>query len=142
MMDATMHSMTTFRWLAASVAVAAVMGCGPRTSTVSGTVTFNGEAVANGSISFFPTDGKGTPAGGLIKDGRYTVTGMMPGEKTVQLSSPVIAGTRKDDYGGETRIAEELIPPAWGRASQNTITVTAGSNAKDFAVEGPDPRKK
>jgi hypothetical protein len=67
---------------------------------------------------------------------------MMPGKKTVQLSSPVIAGTRKDDYGGETRIAEELIPPAWGRASQNTITVTAGSNAKDFAVEGPDPRKK
>lgn len=136
-----MQSITMFRWLAAGVAVVAVMGCGPKTSTVSGTVTFNGEAVANGAVSFFPTDGKGAPAGGLIKDGRYTVTGVKPGEMTVQLSCPVIAGTRKDDYGNETRIAEELMPPAWGRASQNKITVNAGSNTKDFAVEGPDPRK-
>lgn len=136
-----MNLMTTFRWLATSVALVVAVGCGPRTSTVSGTVTFNGEAVATGAISFFPTDGKGSPAGGLIKDGRYSVSGMMPGEKTVQLSAPFIAGSRKDDYGNETRIAEELIPPAWGRASQHTITVTAGSNAKDFAVEGPDPRK-
>lgn len=137
-----MDSMTTFRWLTAGVALVAVLGCGPKSSTVSGTVTFNGEAVAAGAISLFPTDGKGSPAGGLIKDGRYTVTGVTPGEKTVQLSSPVIAGSRKDDYGNETRIAEELMPPAWGRASQNTITVTAGSNTHDFAVEGPDPRKK
>jgi len=137
-----MQSMTTVRWLAAGVAAVAMMGCGPSTSTISGTVTFNGEPVANGAISFFPTDGKGSPAGGLIKDGRYTVTGLKPGERTVQLSSPVVAGTRKDDYGNDTRIAEELIPPAWGRASQNKITVTAGSNTKDFAIEGPDPRKK
>ncbi|MFM7243213.1 MAG: hypothetical protein ACKO40_03435 [Planctomycetaceae bacterium] len=137
-----MHSMTTFRRLAAGVALAAMLGCGPTSSTVSGTVTFNGEPVASGAISLFPTDGKGSPAGGLIKDGRYTVTGVTPGEKTVQLSSPVIAGTRKDDYGNESRIAEELMPAAWGRGSQHTITVTAGSNTQDFAVEGPDPRKK
>lgn len=137
-----MDSMTTFRWLAASMAVVVAVGCGPSTSTVSGTVTFNGEAVATGAISFFPTDGKGVPAGGLIKDGRYTVGGMMPGEKTVQLSAPFIAGTRKDDYGGETRIAVELMPPAWGRASQHTISVAAGSNTQDFAVEGPDPHTK
>lgn len=141
-MGANMQSMTTFRGLAAGLAVVVVVGCGPKTATVSGTVTFNGEAVANGAISLFPTDGKGTPAGGLIKDGRYTVTGVSPGEKTVQLSSPVVAGTRKDDYGSDTRIAEELMPPAWGRASQNKITVTAGSHTRDFAVEGPDPRKK
>ena len=89
--------MSTCRWLAAGLAVAAVVGCGPTTSTIRGTVTFNGE---------------------------------------------IIAGTRKDDYGNETRIAEELMPPAWGRGSQNTISLTAGSNTRDFAVEGPDPRKK
>lgn len=141
-MDLIMFSMTTFRWMGVIFAVVVVAGCGPKTSTVSGTVTFNAEPVANGAISFVPTDGKGPSAGGLIKDGRYTVTGMMPGEKTVQLSSPVIAGTRKDDYGNETRIAEELMPPAWGRASQHTISVAAGSNTQDFAVEGPDPRTK
>lgn len=137
-----MPSMTKFCRMVAVLAVLTMTGCGSKTSTVSGTVTFNGEAVANGSIGFFPTDGKGSPAGGLIKDGRFTVSGMTPGEKTVQLSSPVIAGTRKDDYGNESRIAEELMPPAWGRASQNTITVAAGAATHDFAVEGPDPRKK
>lgn len=116
-------------------------GCGPATATVSGTVTFNGEAVAKGAISLFPTDGKGSPAGGLIADGRYTITGVAPGEKIVQLSAPVVAGARKDDYGNETQVAEELMPASWGRASKETITVTAGSMTKDFAITGPDPRK-
>ncbi len=129
------------RWLVASAGIIAAAGCGPATSTVSGTVTFNGEAVAKGAISFFPSDGKGQPAGGLIADGRYRVTGMAPGEKIVQLSAPAVAGTRKDDYGNDTQVAAELMPPAWGRASQNTITVKAGSTTENFAIEGPDPRK-
>ena len=117
-------------------------GCGAPTSTVSGSVSFNGEAVARGSISLFPTDGKGVPAGGIIENGRYVVTGVAPGEKTVQLSAPVVAGTHKDDYGNVAQIAEELMPPSWGRASQEKITVTPGAMTKNFEITGPDPRKK
>ena len=128
-------------WVLAGVAIVTAAGCGPATSTVSGTVTVNGEAVAKGAISLFPTDGKGAPAGGLITNGRYTIPGVAPGEKIVQLSAPVVAGTKKDDYGNETQIAEELIPAAWGRASQNKIVVEPGSMTKDFAITGPEPRK-
>jgi hypothetical protein len=117
-------------------------GCGPTTSTVSGTVTFNGAPVSKGAISLFPSDGKGSAAGGLITDGRYSIAGVAPGEKIVQLSAPVVAGSRKDDYGNETQVAEELMPPAWGRASQEKITVTAGSLTQNFEITGPDPRKK
>ena len=137
-----MRMTTSMRWLVACAVVVGAAGCGPATSTVSGTVTFNGQAVAKGAISLVPTDGKGAPAGGLITDGRFTIPSVAPGEKIVQLSAPVVAGTKKDDYGNETQIAEELIPAAWGRASQNKIVVEAGSMTKDFAITGPDPRKK
>ena len=132
---------TLCRSLAFATVVAAA-GCGSTTSTVRGTVTFNGEAVAKGVISLFPTDGKGAPAGGMIENGRYAITGVAPGEKIVQLSAPIVAGTRKDDYGNETQIAAELMPASWGRASQEKITVTAGSMTKNFEITGPDPRKK
>ncbi len=136
-----MRLTTSMRWLVASAGIIAATGCGPVTSTVSGTVTFNGEAVAKGAISFFPSDGKGQPAGGLIADGRYSVTGMAPGEKIVQLSAPVVSDTRKDDYGNDTQVATELMPASWGRASQEKIAVTAGSMTKNFEITGPDPRK-
>lgn len=131
-------------WPAAGVTILAMVttsGCGPATSTVSGTVTLNGEAVAKGSISLFPSDGKGVPSGGSIENGRYTVTKVVPGEKTVQLSAPVPAGSQKDADGNDSKIFVDLIPASWGRASQEKITVTAGSMTKDFAIEGPDPRK-
>ena len=139
---ASMRPFTSMTWFVAGVAILAAAGCGPATSNVSGTVTFNGEAVAKGAISLFPPDGKGAPAGGLITDGRYSIRGVAPGEKIVQLSAPIVAGTRKDDYGNDTQVAEELLPASWGRASQERITVTAGSMTKNFEITGPDPRKK
>jgi hypothetical protein len=137
-----MRSMASMGWLVTSVAIATAAGCGPGTSTLSGTVTFNGEAVAKGSISLFPTDGKGSPAGGLIENGRYRIAGIAPGEKTVQLSAPISVGVRKDDYDDDTQTFEDLMPASWGRASQEKITVTAGSLTKNFEITGPDPRKK
>jgi hypothetical protein len=138
----SMRRVASMTWMVATVAIVAALGCGPTMSTVSGTVTFNGEPVAKGAISLFPSDGKGVPVGGLITDGRYTITGVAPGEKIVQLSAPIVAGTRKDDYGNVSQVAEELLPAAWGRASQKKITVTAGSMTENFEITGPDPRKK
>ena len=137
-----MRRVASMSWIVATAAIVAALGCGPTMSTVSGTVTFNGEPVAKGAISLFPSDGKGAPVGGLITDGRYSVSGVAPGEKLVQLSAPIVAGTRKDDYGNVTQVAEELLPASWGRASRETITVTAGAMTKNFEITGPDPRKK
>jgi len=138
---ACMRALISTSWSLAIAAVVASAGCGPATSTVSGTVTFNGEAVAKGVISLFPADGKAAPVGGMIEGGRYVITNVAPGEKIVQLSAPIVAGTRKDDYGNVTQVAEELLPASWGRASQEKITVTAGSMTKNFEITGPDPRK-
>lgn len=129
-------------WGAIGLLGLAEAGCGPATATVSGTVSFNGEPVSKGSIGLFPVDGKGAPSGCQIENGRYRISKVAPGEKIVQLTAPTPVGLRKDDYGNDAQMYEDLMPPAWGRASQEKITVTAGSMTKNFEITGPDPRKK
>lgn len=61
-----------------------LVGCQRSTGvTVTGTVTFNGQPVPDGSITFSPADGKGPSAGGKIENGKYTVSDVPPGEKIV-----------------------------------------------------------
>ncbi|WP_116344459.1 hypothetical protein [Blastopirellula marina] len=50
----------------------AVIGCGRSDGmvTVTGTVTYNGVPVENGSISFTPVDGKSAAGGGTIEEGK------------------------------------------------------------------------
>lgn len=121
---------------------AATVGCGPRMATVSGVVTFNGEAVPKGSITFLPVDGKGSAFGGPIVAGRYSVSGVSPGAKIVQLSSPVEAETTKDDYGNESRVFVDLFPVEWGLKSKETLAVVAPTTSADYAIEGSDPRRR
>src|SRR5882724_10607403 len=76
-------------WAAAAVlATAAVLlpGCGSSpTATVSGSVTYDGQPVGEGYVTFTPSDGKGRDAGGPIANGQYSVTGLSPGPKVVKV---------------------------------------------------------
>jgi hypothetical protein len=67
----------------------ALAGCsgGGGGATISGTVTFNGAPLEKGSITFTPEDGKGTPAGGMIENGKYTATGVTSGKNRVEIVS-------------------------------------------------------
>jgi hypothetical protein len=65
-------------WYALSAAFA-VAGCAdnsglPTRYPVSGTVTYNGEPLQQGTINFAPVDGSGRAAGGTISAGRYSLT--------------------------------------------------------------------
>jgi hypothetical protein len=119
-------------------------GCGgPTTATVSGNVTFNGQPVVGGAITLWPEDGKGAVSGAGIENGRYEIRGVSPGVKIVRLTAPVALGTTgKDDYGNTVEGRADLMPPSWGQASKEKLTVAAPQTSQDFAVEGPDPRKK
>jgi len=65
--------------------LAAVVGCGGGTSTVSGTVTFNGKPVEYGTISFRPTGSQGQVFAAEINNGEYSATGAQPGERKVEI---------------------------------------------------------
>lgn len=114
-------------------------GCssGPASATVSGEVKVNGAPVEKGTISFAPAEGKGAPASGEIKNGRYEVR-TTAGKKLVQISAPVVTGKRKDSSAPDAQwleITEESIPEKYNSKSELNFDVQSGSNSKDWALE-------
>lgn len=91
--------MRTVRARAACIfaVVALLAGCdsGPPTGDVSGTASYEGVPIAEGSITFFPEDGKGPTAGDVIVDGKYSVKKVPVGIAKVQISSSKEVGKKK-----------------------------------------------
>jgi hypothetical protein len=133
--------MRPFCWHLVAIVIACC-GCDDGRSTVSGTVTFNGNPLSRGSITLVPVDGKGQSAGGDVTSGRYVIKSVSPGEKAVQISAQYVSGKTKLEGGLELDVVSDLLPASWGPGSQERLTVTAPTTTKDFAIEGPDPRKK
>ncbi len=76
-----------------------------------GTVTLKGEPLASGNIQFYPTSGA-RPAGGGIKDGKFTLTtyegndGAIPGKHNVSVTA------YKDvKVAGQSELQQVLIIP-------------------------------
>src|SRR5713101_4025335 len=67
--------------------VLTLAGCGDgRKAMVTGKVTYEGQAVESGFITFFPEDKQGTSAEGEIINGEYTIPNLTPGKKRVFIS--------------------------------------------------------
>jgi hypothetical protein len=90
--------------LVLGVSAALISGCGQSLANVSGVVTYDGQPVDDGYITFTPTDGKGKDVGGPIVGGRYTVTEMPPGRKLVK-----VIGVRKVNFASTS---EEMMRKA------------------------------
>lgn len=131
-------------WLAAAlitVALPLLSGCGAAKMPISGSVTYDGQPVAYGAISFAPADGVGPSAGGEILDGRYTVPDITPGKKIVNIisaekpSGPVGSGDAYDKGAEAAKAAAQIPPNAEGNNAQ--IEVTSGTTTLDFALKKP-----
>jgi hypothetical protein len=70
-----------------AVALLAAPGCGGSGTKVTGTVTYNGQPVEDGYITFYPSDGKAAPAGGDVKGGKFTVYNVAVGNNRVEVAS-------------------------------------------------------
>jgi hypothetical protein len=133
----------------------AAVGCGDQATTITGKVTYNGEPVEMGAISFLPTDGKGQIFAAQILDGAYSVPKAAPGSRTVN-----IRGTKKVNFGQSSEEAIRLSQEAqaaghaWaGHVSEpadyipddaegnnQTVEIARGEQTLDFNLKGP-PRK-
>jgi hypothetical protein len=95
--------------------VATAAGCGDdglgERYKVTGTVTYQGKPVSNGSIQFYPAGGAGADqrgATGVIKDGSYTLStqgdddGAFPGDYLVAITA------RKPDMGEAQANADKI----------------------------------
>jgi hypothetical protein len=122
------------------VAFAAIVGCGPRPAVVSGVVTLDGKPLDNGTIQFFPVDGAGQTAGGVVgKDGRYRVEAWPNTMKVVIHSTRVLR--QRPMYEGVpdsplADVAEEVLPSRYSdmHATELRVTIVPGDNAVDFPL--------
>ena len=141
--------------LLALVACAGFVGCGgadddlPR-AAVSGTVTFEGQPLAQGRIQFEPSspDAKVT-AGAEITDGRFAIPrdqGPTPGDYRVMVTSAVVRKSGADVAPGDEPAkrggpmlpapAVELIPKEYNAQTKLTAKVEANkSNVYEFALK-------
>jgi hypothetical protein len=106
-------------------------GCGAENKrcAVSGTITFRGEALETGHITFLTAAG---PEGGaLIRDGKFKLPaeqGLAPGKYKVSISSPKGMGERTPEQiaAGASVPAKEQIPAKYNRDTTLSVEVTLG----------------
>ena len=120
------------------------LGCGQKVTIVTGNVTYEGEPVQDGYISFLPSeDGKGEGGGGRIRGGKYRAE-VPPGSKRVQIQAGDQSGVRVKGSGEEvgkvtpqmTRPREDIIPP--DAEGQNQVVDIGGKTKKlDFELHKP-----
>ena len=117
----------------------ALAGCANKTNhgTVTGDVTLDGQPLKSGVIHFESADGKTATADATIADGKYNVE-MPPGDKRISISAPKVTGKRKayDTPDSPTvDIVQELLPARYNAQSDLTLTVTAGSQQKNYDLK-------
>src|SRR5690242_18980565 len=94
----------------------ALAGCGPGEDgpakyNVSGTVTFNGENVKEGLITFTPVEGGKGPEAGPIKDGKYSFPAKGGKQQVSITAAREVPGKTESDYkGGFVPVKEMYIP--------------------------------
>lgn len=133
-----------FAALAVSLCFAATIGCATKGIPISGDVTFNGQSIDQGSVSFEPADGQGPTAGGKIAGGRYNLTGdaaPLPGKKVVRIFASRKTG-RKVQGGSFVSASpvlvdeiERYIPDMYNTRSKLSCEISRdGSKKIDFQL--------
>lgn len=140
------------RFCAALVVVGGLLvGCEQKTE-ISGKVTYNGEPVDKGSITFKPNGAGGRSFGAPITDGAYSADQAQPGNWTA-----IIIGVKKIDFAmsseeaarkanesnatpdhlkGQVSEAADYIPED-ADGNSKAIDIAAGKQTIDFDVKGP-----
>jgi hypothetical protein len=105
-------------------AVGLLAGCGgPQAAEVNGTVTLDSKPLADGDIIFEDPQGKTTPAGGKVADGRYSVA-VAPGPKKVRINASK-PPSKPDPVMGMAPV-ESMIPKQYNSETKLTADVKAG----------------
>jgi hypothetical protein len=112
------------------VLVVLTAGCGGSAKVVvKGTVTLDGNPLEEGAINFFPADGSGTTAGGVISGGNFSVP-VPAGSVIVRISAskvirrePMYAG---DPKGPMKEIRTDIIPAKYNAQSELKLDVKSG----------------
>ena len=112
--------------------------CGQRTCQVSGTVTWEGQPIDDGTINLIPTDPTVPAVSTRIVAGKYTIT-TLPGAKKVEIWASRAVGEFLPHMGMHAR--EMYIPEEYNARSVLEVEVRA-ARANHFSFDLPiQPRE-
>jgi len=128
-------------------------GCGRKTATVRGKVTYQGKALTMGNVIIVSEDGKATARGTIQPDGKYEVTKAPTGKVKVGVSNPPPAGApggqplSGSPNDPETKQAAALAaayvpsPDTYTNPEKSGLTfeVPSGGKTIDIDLQGPLP---
>jgi hypothetical protein len=113
-------------------------GCGEGTGSVNGTVTFDGQPVANGSITFVRTEGSLVREGAVIRDGSFQVQ-VPPGKYRIELTAQRVKGKKKQiGFSGEeeeVEITEEMFPERYNTKSELSEEIRSGTHSLNLDLK-------
>jgi hypothetical protein len=139
-----------------------LIGCGgdagrPKLGRVSGKVTYKGQPVTKGIVSFIPRGGPGSETGqsatGEIgADGSYTLTTFDPGDGAVLGEHTVLVSAREEDpaikgrgmpipdASGKINIkpAKSLVPEKYATAENSPLRYTVKEGRNEYNIELAD----
>jgi hypothetical protein len=126
-----------------AISACSTLGCG-QSNSVSGTVTYNGELVEVGSVTFESPDGSGPGFGAQVRNGQYNAEKVRLGKHVAHVrgltKAPALTHEeqlklreqRNNKYG----LPVDYIPEnAEGNAQ--AVEIEGGKQTLDFALKGP-----
>ncbi len=132
----------TAAWLLVLLALAP--GCGPRTATAAGKVTYRGKPVVWGSVTLKASDGSFHQIG-LNLDGTYRLDGVPVGPAAVGVSSPDPAPSARAKALSDPRVpagpppvppgAWFPLPPKYADPATSGVTVQVGGGPGDIDLQ-------
>jgi hypothetical protein len=136
------------------LSTALLCGCGGGAARITGVVTYEGQPVGDGAISFLPADGKGPTAGGPIVAGRYTVEELTPGPKLVKIEAvKQVPFARSSEEMAKKAAANQLfgdgsgiidpadvIPPN-AEGNNAVVEIKPGKQTHDFHLTKPTGKR-
>jgi hypothetical protein len=131
--------MTLTRYLFLAFLVVAGCSRGDGLATVRGSVTCDGQPVAQGSIQFTPVDGNAPTAAIPIQDGNYDLR-VAPTKMRVEIHGYKKVGmkslTANDPKSPQVDDLREYIPEKYNAQSELTADIHSGENKLDFPLHG------
>jgi hypothetical protein len=113
--------------------LAVVVGCGggPKTTTVAGTVTFNGQSVDDGTVVFEPAEGKKAVTVAVVKGGQYSQP-VPPGSYKIKVYWPKVPTPGSTNPYKE---AGERIPEKFNQKTNLTLDVGSDTLQKNWELK-------
>jgi len=107
-------------------------GCSPGKSTVSGTVTLDGQPVQSGAITFVKDEGGSmVREGAVISDGKFEAA-VPPGKYKLELTGQKVVGKRtQTGFDGKPEtldVTEQLFPEKFNTKTELMQEIKPGAN--------------